>query len=258
MPLKALEAIELTASYGDAEVVSSVSFEVGEGEFVGVVGPNGSGKTTLIKCFLGLVQPTRGVIRLFGEDQAQFFEWSRVGYVPQVSRRSFKRFPATVSEIVASGLLSRKLFPRRYRKGDAQAVDDIMERLGVIDLKRRRIESLSGGQQQRVFLARALVSKPDLLFLDEPTVALDPSSRERFYELLYTLNRSEKKTIVLVTHDSGTIGEYATTFLYLDRKLVFFGGFDSFCHSPDMTLYFGEHAQHLICKMHGDEKRHVR
>ena len=110
------------------------------------------------------------------------------------------------------------------------------------------IGMLSGGQQQRALLARAMVSQPDVLILDEPTVALDPETRSRFYETIKGLN-SAGTTILLITHDSAVVGQYATKFLYLDRSVIFFGNFGEFCHSGDMAKYFGE-QQHLICHQH--------
>jgi zinc transport system ATP-binding protein len=112
------------------------------------------------------------------------------------------------------------------------------------------IGDLSGGQQQRVFIARALVNKPELLFLDEPTTALDPETRENFFEVLSDLNRNHKVTVVLVTHDIGTIGKYASKLLYIDRGVIFYGSFDEFCLSGDMTRFFGASSQHLICHRH--------
>ncbi|HSR37242.1 MAG TPA: ATP-binding cassette domain-containing protein, partial [Desulfurivibrionaceae bacterium] len=109
---------------------------------------------------------------------------------------------------------------------------------------------LSGGQQQRVLLARALVGNPELLIMDEPTTALDPETRENFYALLQQLNDETGTTVILVTHDTGSIGRYASRLLYLDKRVIFDGTFDDFCCSPEMTRFFGEHSQHLICQRH--------
>ena len=95
-----------------------------------------------------------------------------------------------------------------------------------------------------------MVSEPELLILDEPTTALDPETRENFYTLLEHLNREQGVTVILVTHDTWSIGKYATRFLYLDKRIIFDGSFDDFCRSPEMTSFFGEHAQHLICHRH--------
>ena len=118
------------------------------------------------------------------------------------------------------------------------------------DLAARRIGDLSGGQRQRVLLARALVNRPQLLLLDEPTLALDPDSRNAFYELLATLNRRDGVTVVLVTHDSATAGNFASHLLYLDRVVIFSGSFTDFCAAPEMTARFGAFAHHTICHQH--------
>ena len=112
------------------------------------------------------------------------------------------------------------------------------------------IGELSGGQFQRVCLARALAAEPELLILDEPTSALDPAFREQFYDLLTRLNRENNTTLLLVTHDSATVGAYASRLIYIDQKIVFDGTFADFCHSPRMTEYFGPAAQHLLCGRH--------
>jgi len=122
--------------------------------------------------------------------------------------------------------------------------------MGISDLKDKLIGELSGGQQQRVFLARSLVSNPELLILDEPSTALDPSSRESFLELLKKLNREIGITVLLITHDTSQIGKYADKLLYLDKKVIFFGGFADFCRSEEMGEYFGRFSQHLICHQH--------
>ena len=159
-------------------------------------------------------------------------------------------FPSTVKEIVALGLVSRKKFPKRLDAADEKTIDRTLEMLNIADIGHKMIGDLSGGQQQRVFIARALVNKPELLFLDEPPTALDPETRENFFEVLSDLNRNYKVTVVLVTHDIGTIGKYASKLLYIDRGVIFYGSFDEFCLSGDMTRFFGASSQHLICHRH--------
>jgi putative ABC transport system ATP-binding protein len=126
----------------------------------------------------------------------------------------------------------------------------LVQRLGLSELLRRYPEQLSGGQQQRALLARAIVGQPELLILDEPTTALDPETRERFYTLLGELHRNNGTTIILVTHDTGSIGSMASRMIYLDRRIIFNGTLDDFCHSEEMTAFFGEASQHLICHRH--------
>lgn len=247
-----LRVRDLVVSYQDAIVLDHVSLEVSAGGYVGIVGPNGSGKTTLIRTILGMVEPSGGTIDLFGEPHNRFRRWQRVGYLPQLSRIPTHRFPAKVSEVVATGLLTTKRFPRWLGRQDAERVDAMLETLGIAELKHRLIGRLSGGQRQRVFLARALVSQPDLLILDEPIVALDPTARARFYETVAQLNRERHVTVLMISHDMATMHDFASDLLYLDRRVVFFGGLKSFCESEAMRTYFGEAFQHVICgHIHG-------
>jgi zinc transport system ATP-binding protein len=155
-----------------------------------------------------------------------------------------------VQEIVSLGLLAKKGFPKRISKTDDNAISDALSLLDITNIKKELIGELSGGQQQRVLIAKAMVSKPELLILDEPTTALDPEGREKFFDTLKALNEREKLTIIMITHDTGTIGKYASRLLYLDKEIIFFGGFDEFCSSHEMAHYFGEYSQHLICHRH--------
>ncbi len=236
--------------YQAAEVLSSITFDVSAGDYVALVGPNGSGKTTLIRALLGLVSAPDDAVSLFGISASTFTDWHLIGYLPQKLDTINPAFPATVREIVATGRLSTKGLPKRLRRDDHSAVDDILSLLDITRLQDRLIGELSGGQQQRTLLARALVNDPQLLILDEPSTALDPESREKFYALLQHLNHDKGVTIIIVTHDMGTIGRYARKMLYLDKRIVFYGGFDDFCRSEEITRYFGSFAQHVICHRH--------
>jgi zinc transport system ATP-binding protein len=243
-------ARNLSVSYGSGLALENVSWQAGAGEFWAIVGPNGSGKTTLLRTILGLLTPSAGSLTLFDEPPTRFHAWHRLGYLPQTSGQATPHFPATVREIVSLGRLAGKRFPRWINHADRVAVQETLERLGAEALADCRIGELSGGQRQRALLARALVNRPQLLLLDEPTIALDPEVRNTFYDLLQDLHRRDGVTIVLVTHDSATAGRYADHLLYLDRTTVFSGTFENFCASPEMTHRFGEFAQHTICHRH--------
>lgn len=237
----------LTVRYGRHEALKNVSFTVTQGDYIGIVGPNGCGKTTLMKTLLGLIQPSEGSVSFAPEAAG---DKGFIGYLPQKAIAADRVFPATVREIVATGLIHRRGPWPGLTTADRSAVDEVLNRLKIEDLKAKRIGSLSGGQLQRVLLGRALVGRPGLLILDEPTSALDPLIREEFYGLLTDLNRTDGVTILLVSHDIGSVGKYTTKMLYLDRGLVFYGGYDQFCGSPDMTRYFGYETQHQICWRH--------
>ena len=241
---------DLTFSYGSTEVLSDVSFRLEQASYVALTGPNGAGKTTLIKVLLGLVNGYQGAVKLFGQDRKAFAQWGRVGYLPQRVNVFNPLFPATVREVVGLGLLSQKRFPKTFKKEDRATIMATLDLMGITALKDKLVGDLSGGQQQRVFLARALVSQPELLILDEPSTALDPQSREGFFDLLQELNQNRNLTIILITHDTAQIGQYAHELLYLDKTVIFHGNFADFCASEEMGLYFGRYAQHVICHQH--------
>lgn len=243
-----LKADNITLKYGRHEVLTDASFTVEAGDYIGIVGPNGSGKTSLMKAMLGLITPTSGQFTYAGEVRDNRF----IGYLPQKVISGDPLFPAKVREVVAMGLLSSKRFPKHLSQEDYRKVDEILGRLKIGNLAEKKIGNLSGGQQQRVLLARALVSSPRLLILDEPTSALDPKVRENFYGILKELNEQDGVTILLVSHDIGSIGQYTKKMLYLDRTVVFFGTYEDFCHSQDMTHYFGPLSQHKFCWQHDD------
>jgi len=250
MPVELVNIRDLAVRYEGMEVLKGISLSVRAGDYLAVVGPNGSGKSTLIKALLGLVPIREGAITLFGTPQASFDQWQRIGYLPQRLKAFNPHFPATVEEIVRLGLLAGKRFPKMRVGRDDAALEETLQWLDIVSIRRRLIGELSGGQQQRVLLARAMVNRPELLILDEPTTALDPETRDHFYSMVQHLNRNHGVTVILVTHDSATIGRYASRLLYVDKGVVFDGTFDDFCKSPEMAGFFGEHSQHLICQRH--------
>jgi len=250
MQMNAVSIQGLFFSYQGNEALRDISCDIRLGDYVGIVGPNGSGKSTLVRCILGLNRPDRGAITLLGAPLAEFSSWDRIGFLPQGLKIFNSNFPATVEEIVRLGRLSKKRFPRRFDVSDNEAVERALELMGIASFAKRLIGELSGGLRQRALLARALVNEPDILILDEPTTALDPETRESFYSTVSELNNSRGVTVLLVTHDSSTIGLYASKLLYLDKRIVFYGTFEEFCHSSNMTEVFGHHGQHLICHRH--------
>ncbi|MGD0584988.1 MAG: metal ABC transporter ATP-binding protein [Oryzomonas sp.] len=250
MPDVIVRTDRLCCSYRTGQVLEDITISVEAGDYVGIVGPNGSGKSTLVRALMGLCAISDGSASLFGVPCSRFSSWGRIGYLPQSLHLLNPLFPATVAETVGLGLLSLKRFPRRLTHADREKVDAVLEQLDIYAIRSQLIGELSGGQQQRVLLARALVNAPDLLILDEPTAALDPEMRERFYALIEDINRSRRVTVLLVTHDTGTIGNFASKMLYLDKRMLFYGNFEEFCRSADMSALFGEHSQHLMCHRH--------
>lgn len=240
----------LTVGYGKTEAIKEVSFSIESGDYIGLAGPNGAGKTTLVKALFGLMPISAGRISLFGREAGKFKDWQKIGYLPQKISNINPLFPANVFEVVISGLLSAKKYPKIISKKDKNKVEKILTELKINNLKNKLLSELSGGQQQRVFLARSLVSEPQLLIFDEPSTALDPESRESFFDLVERLNRERGIAVILITHDIGYIGRFANKLLYLDKKQVYFGNFQDFCHSKEMSRYFGNFEQHIICHQH--------
>jgi zinc transport system ATP-binding protein len=202
-----VEIDRLSFLYEQKKVIDDLSFTVLERDFVGLIGANGAGKTTLLRLLVGLLKPTGGDLRLFGESIGKFRSWDLVGYVPQ--KNAFNPlFPATVREVVQSGLYGRKRLYKRLTRTDRQKVADAMQVMRIEDLAARRIGQLSGGQQQRAFLARALVDNPQLLILDEPTVGIDVETQRDFFQLIRHMHEHHHITFLMVSHDMDMMEAY--------------------------------------------------
>ncbi len=208
-----IEVNGVSFSYHDDPVLQDISFAIAEREFVAVIGPNGGGKTTLLKLLLGLLKPDRGRIRIFQSPPGKMS--GRIGYVPQDVGIN-KSFPICVLDVVLMGRL-RHHGGARPSKKDFAAVQKALEDLEMYDYRNRRIDDLSGGQKERVFIARALATEPDILFLDEPTAGLDTAGRNDLYNRLKDLNQT--KTILVVTHDMMVVSSYVTSVACVNRGL---------------------------------------
>jgi len=245
-----VEVENLSVCYGATEALNNISFNIERGDFVGLVGPNGGGKTTLAKAILGLLPIDSEKILLFNQAIEVFGDFKRIGYLPQKHTGINQLFPASVEEVVLLGILSSKKWPKKINQEDWHRIDELLKSLGISNLKGKLISDLSGGQQQKVLLARAIASEPELLILDEPSTALDPNSREQFFAKLKELNSQKKTTIILITHDTGYVGKYANKLLYVDRKLLFFGGIADFCPSGEIESCFEKSDKHIIWHQH--------
>ncbi len=211
-----IEVNNLCYNYGSEQVLKSLSFKINRGDFAGLIGGNGSGKTTLIRSLLGLLPILSGSIKLFGTDLTHFREWNKLGYLPQKAGSINSDFPITVEEFVALPLNSVRFGLHKTRINVEKKVTEVLSTVGMDKLKNRRIGNLSGGQLQRVFIAKALVSEPKLLILDEPTVGVDFEAEAEIYSLLQSLNRDQNITILWVSHDIDAVSS-------LTNKLLCFG-----------------------------------
>lgn len=216
-----LELRGVSFSYNGNSVLDNVNIKVEKGDFLALIGPNGAAKTTLMKIMVGLLTPKHGKVLIFGEDIKDFKRWEKIGYIPQLTGDVNSGFPATVWEIVDSNYYEG-FFKGFINKNERKAsVMRALERVGINKLSNKMLRELSGGEKQKVFLARALVKKPEILFLDEPTSAMDAPSRQDFYNLLTDLNRNSGITVVVVTHDIGFASEKATKIGCVKDKKVF-------------------------------------
>ncbi|MBC7320456.1 metal ABC transporter ATP-binding protein [bacterium] len=210
---KIIEIKGLYFKYKDEFVLEDISFSLDREEFFGIIGPNGSGKSTLLKLIAGILRPTKGEVKVYTD---------RISYIPQKVTSLYHLFPATVEEIVALGRLSDGIV-KRFSRRDKELIDQALELVGLGEFKDRKLSELSGGQQQRVHIARAIVSSPELLILDEPTTGIDVVNQAKFYELLARLNRDMHITIIIVSHDISGIASEVSMMAYLDKKLHFIG-----------------------------------
>ncbi len=202
-------------AYNGVRVLEDVSFDVHEREFISIVGPNGGGKTTLLKLILGLLPPASGVVRVFGDSPGRARH--RLGYTPQHASYD-PQFPVTVLDVVLMGRLGQR-WGGRYSRADRHAAMEALEEMRLQDACGEPFCSLSGGQQQRALIARALVSSPDLLLLDEPTSSMDLAVESRLFGILQELNR--RMTILMVSHDLGFVSSIVRSVICVNREVVF-------------------------------------
>lgn len=235
---------ELSFRYTSEPVLDGVNLDLSKGDYIGLVGPNGSGKSTLVKSLLGLLPPQSGSIELFGQPIAQFSEWHRIGYVPQHVFRGDRAFPATVREVVESGHMRENTILCQLGIRKCEPITEALETAGVDHLVHRRIGELSGGERQRVFIARALVSHPELLILDEPTAGIDQTAQEAFYDLLETLNRKRGITILLISHDLEVIAHEAKTAVCLNHRVIYSGPAAALHDESVVRRLFGARIHH--------------
>lgn len=228
------ECKDVTLGYENKIVAKNLNFKIDQGDYLCVVGENGTGKSTLIKTLLGLIKPLNGEVIA----NVQGKNHKGVGYLPQQTQAQ-KDFPASVWEVVLSGVLNNDHRCPFYNKKDKAEAEKNMEKLSILDLKKRCYRELSGGQQQRVLLARALCATDSVLILDEPVTGLDPAASMEFYETIKDLNKKENVTIIMVSHDIKNALNYATHILHLEQENDFFGTVEEYKKSNVSNMFLG-------------------
>lgn len=198
---------------GTENILNGISFNVEKGDFLCIVGENGSGKSTLIKCITGLNKGYEGELKVT----------NRIGYLPQKTDIQ-TNFPASIEEIVLTGTIPDGVKRIWYSKKDKEKANTVMKSLDLYDRRKKCFRELSGGQQQRVLIARAICATQDIILLDEPTNGLDPSIAKQIYDMLYKLNKEEKLTIVMVSHDIDRSIGYANKVVEIQNGKVVYNG----------------------------------
>lgn len=204
-----VEIKNVDAAYNGKNVLKNVSLEVYAEDFIGIIGPNGGGKTTLLNIIMGLLKPDKGKI-------ARHIDKSDIGFLPQVNQFD-NQFPITVSDVVLSGMISGFSLKKKKNAFTQEKVESILNSVGISDLKDRPIGELSGGELQRTMLARAIISSPKILVLDEPNTYVDNKFEQELYRILKDLNKT--MAILLVSHDVGTITPYIKTIACVNGTL---------------------------------------
>ena len=231
----------ISYNYNSEVVLKNVSLNVEEGDFLGIIGPNGAGKTTLFQCILGLLNTYSGRITVLNEDVKKNKKiFTKIGYIPQ-KKSIDQKFPLTVEELVSLSLT---------RKASMNIVYEILKQVGLYNMKNKLIGQLSGGQQQRVLIAKALVNKPIILMLDEPTNELDQKSQDDFYFLLKELNEKNKITIIWTSHDMNAVNKYANKVSCINKKMFFHGDKEEFFSNEDHLKNYSESPMQIHMHAH--------
>lgn len=205
---------DVAFNYESAPILEHINLEYSKKDFLAIIGPNGGGKSTLLKLMIGILKPQHGIVSLFGENPSNVSE--RISYVPQDTFAT-KGFPIQVIDIVLMGRLSKSKSFSFYSKKDKAIALEMLEKVGMKAYANQKINALSGGQRQRVFIARALASEAEILFLDEPTASIDTAGQIDIFKLLKKLN--ESIGIVIISHDINVAMNYATKVAHVNKVL---------------------------------------
>lgn len=246
--MKAVELINVSMKFNEHYILENINLSVDYNDFVAIIGPNGGGKSTLLKIILGLLKPVEGEVKVFGKKPEEVKEL--IGYLPQKLSFDYD-FPINVRETVLTGSY-HGLF-KGYTENDENAVIQALKDVEMIDFMDNKINELSGGQIQRVFIARAIVRRPKLLIMDEPTASIDPGMQNSFYKLMSKLKN--EMAILLVSHDIGAVSSNVDKIACLNRELYYHGpvenagdGLEKLYHCP--IDYISHGIPHRVLKDH--------
>jgi len=241
MDTPAIDIRNMWVSYNGNVILEDITMVVEDREIMSIVGPNGSGKSTLLRTIMGFKEHYRGSVEVFGEPPAKVQGTGVFGYLPQ-STSYDPRFPVNVFDVVAMARYSRKGLVERLSGEDRSLIEVSLARVEMLDQRHRRFGDLSGGQKQRVLIARALALKPRILILDEPATGLDAVAQDGFYELLRELRDREGLTILMVSHDIGTVSTVVDRLACVKRRLHFHGRPADCVDGGEMEKIFGRNV----------------
>jgi zinc transport system ATP-binding protein len=218
---KLIEIKNVTVTYSGKQVLKNVHLDIWKNDVLGIAGPNGGGKTTLLKTILGLIMPQSGTVKYF--ENGRQVSSLKMGYLPQINPID-RRFPISVYEVIASGFASEKPRFRDYNKIQKEQIDKYLNKMGLEQLRKCAIGELSGGQLQRALLARAMVSNPEILVLDEPNTFIDKAFEKQLYDFLKEI--SKNTSIILVSHNTPTLLPLACHVAYVNETLKYYESYN--------------------------------
>lgn len=243
--MKAVEIENLHIVINNREILRNINLNLEEGRFLGIVGPNGSGKTTLLRAIIGIIRPSSGSVKIFGTSPLEAIHKNIFGYLPQ-SQKIEVNFPARAIDVVLMGIYSRLGIFRWPSKQDIERAREILSMMEMSGLENEHFGDLSGGQQQRVSIARALINNPKILILDEPSTGIDVVGQEDFYHLLKGLQRRLNLTIIMVSHDIGTVTSYVDEIACLNKILHYHGSPIGALSDAVIKKLYGKHVDIMM------------
>jgi len=244
--MKAIEINNLIIKLNGREVLKDINLSLNEGQFIGIVGPNGGGKTTLLRAILGLIKPTSGGIRIFGRPPEEVLKTGCMfGYLPQILKVK-PDFPIRVIDVVMMGRYGRVGILRWPGEKDRKKAIEYLSMMGVEELRNVPFGQLSGGQQQRASIARALAGEPKILVLDEPNTGIDVIGQGDFYHLLKGLQKRFGITILMASHDIGTITAYVDEIACLNYTFHYQGNPLGALNENVLTELYGKNVDLLL------------
>ncbi len=243
--MRAAEIENLTVAINGREILKDINLHLEEGRFLGIVGPNGSGKTTILRAIIGIIKPTSGSVKIFETSPIGAINKNIFGYLPQ-SQKIEINFPARAIDVVLMGIYSRLGLFRWPSRKDITIAGEMLSMIGMSGYENEPFGNLSGGQQQRVSIARALINNPKLLILDEPSTGIDVVGQEDFYHLLKGLQKKLNLTIIMVSHDIGTVTSYVDEIACLNKILHYHGSPVGALNDAVIKELYGKHVDIMM------------